>query len=128
MKRVRHGWWWSVLGGAILLGALIGWASGFGTKEAKIIYVFSNSCGYCTTFTPTFEKVAKDYPQEWVARLDIQRDRELDEAMRLGAQATPTVFIVDGERVIDKLEGDVPEALLRSFLQRNLERDLSING
>ncbi|WDV95094.1 thioredoxin family protein [Brevibacillus parabrevis] len=76
----------------------------------------------------TFEKVAKDYPQEWVARLDIQRDRELDEAMSLGAQATPTVFIVDGERVIDKLEGDVPEALLRSFLQRNLERDLSING
>ncbi|MGM0710595.1 thioredoxin family protein [Brevibacillus parabrevis] len=128
MKKDRHGWWWSVLGGAILLGALIVWSGGLGTKEAKIVYVFSNSCGYCTTFTPTFEKVAKGYPQEWVARLDIQRDQELDEALRLGAQATPTVFIVDGERVIDKLEGDVPEALLRSFLQRNLERDLSVNG
>lgn len=127
MKGSKQLWRWSLFCGVFVLVALA-WLAVASAREARIVYVFSENCGYCTTFTPTFEQVTKDYPQHLVERLDIHNEQELNEAIRLGAQATPTVFIVEGGRVKDKLEGAVPEELLQSFLQRNLTQPLSKNG
>lgn len=127
MVRIKQVWLWITLVGVLLLTVVTAWSAMSGS-EVKIVYVYSNSCGYCSTFGPTFEKVVQEYPQKMIERLDIQKQQELDEALRMGAEATPTVFIVEKGQVKDKLEGDVPEGLLRSFFQRNLEQPLSKNG
>jgi thioredoxin-like negative regulator of GroEL len=86
----------------------------------KLVYVYSDSCGYCTSFAPTFEKVVKEFPEWKVERLDIQKDDELAKAESLGATATPTVFVLRDGQVVDKLEGDVSEKVFRRFLQKQV--------
>ncbi|MGF9906486.1 thioredoxin family protein [Brevibacillus porteri] len=121
-------WWlWIALGVVMLAVGISAWGTA-SAHEARVVYVYSDSCGYCKEFGPTFEKVVKTYPPEMIQRLDIHKQKELDEASRLGAEATPTVFVVEKGKVVDKLEGAVPENTLRSFLQRNLNQTLSKNG
>lgn len=126
---IRAKWLWMTVMGCLLITVLLAWTWSIArAHEAKIVYVYSDSCGYCQTFEPTFETVIKEYPQSTVERLDIREQRDLDIALRLGAEATPTVFIVQDEKVIDKLEGDAPVAVLRNFFQKNLDYPLSGNG
>ncbi len=124
---IKQAWLWIILVGVFLLTGVTAWSAS-STPELKIVYVYSESCGYCTSFGPTFEKVMQDYPREMIDRLDINKKQELDEALSLGAEATPTIFIVEKGQVKDKLEGDVPEKTLRDFLQRNTNESLFKNG
>lgn len=124
---IKHRWLWMTAAAVVFLLGVTVWSTA-GANGMKIVYVYSDSCEYCTTFAPTFEKVVNDYPQIMVDRLDIHKKNELDEALRLGAVATPTLFIVHEGQVLDKLEGDVPEKVLRSFLKENVEGPLSGNG
>ncbi|WP_188066643.1 thioredoxin family protein [Brevibacillus brevis] len=129
VSRSKQWWLWMVLGVVMLaVGISAWWGTASAQEEVRVVYVYSDSCGYCTEFGPTFEKVVQAYPPDWIQRLDIHKQKELDEASRLGAEATPTVFVVEQGKVIDKLEGAVPENTLRSFLQRNLNQTLSKNG
>lgn len=129
MSRSKQWWLWIVLGVVMLALAISAWwGAASAREEVRVVYVYSDSCGYCTEFGPTFEKVVQEYPPEMIQRLDIHKQKELDEASRLGAEATPTIFVVEQGKVIDKLEGAVPENTLRSFLQRNLNQTLSKNG
>lgn len=115
---IKRKWLWMMTAVAVLAAtlALLGTASAHG---GKIVYVYSDSCGYCKSFGPVFEKVIQDYPQVRVERLDIHKKPELEEALRLGAVATPTLFMVEDGQVQDKLEGEVPEKVLRGFLQKH---------
>ncbi|MED1784387.1 thioredoxin family protein [Brevibacillus fortis] len=127
LSRIKQWWLWIALGAVIFAVGISAWGTA-SAHEVRVVYVYSDSCGYCTEFGPTFERVVKAYPPEMIQRLDIHKQKELDEASRLGAEATPTVFVVEKGKVVDKLEGAVPENMLRSFLQRNLEQTLSKNG
>ncbi|MFI8715866.1 thioredoxin family protein [Brevibacillus brevis] len=128
VSRSKQWWLWIVLGVVMLAVGISAWWGTASAQEVRVVYVYSESCGYCTEFGPTFERVVKAYPPDWIQRLDIHKQKELDEASRLGAEATPTVFVVEQGKVVDKLEGAVPENTLRSFLQRNLNQTLSKNG
>ncbi|EJL25536.1 thioredoxin domain-containing protein [Brevibacillus sp. BC25] len=127
MSRSKQWWLWIVLGVVMLAVGISAWGTA-SAQEVRVVYVYSDSCGYCTEFGPTFERVVKAYPPEMIQRLDIHKQKELDEASRLGAEVTPTVFVVEKGKVVEKLEGAVPENTLRSFLQRNLNQTLSKNG
>ncbi|MGQ7277634.1 thioredoxin family protein [Brevibacillus thermoruber] len=124
---IKRRWMWvaSLFGCAV--AAMVLWA-GASANQTKVVYVFSESCGYCTTFTPTFEQVIKEFPRWQVERLDVHDKRDLAEAERLGAEATPTVFVVQDGAVAGKLEGDVPAPALRRFLQKHLTKPLSGKG
>ncbi|MFG0214745.1 thioredoxin family protein [Brevibacillus porteri] len=127
VSRSKQWWLWIALGVIMLAVGISAWGTA-SAHEVRVVYVYSDSCVYCTEFGPTFERVMKSYPPEMIQRLDIHKQKELDEASRLGAEATPTVFVVEKGKVVDKLEGAVPENTLRSFLQRNLNQTLSKNG
>lgn len=125
---IRSKWLWMAAVGSLLITVFTAWSwAAASSHEPKIVYVFSDSCGYCRTFEPTLETVLLEYPQTAVERLDIREQRDLDEALRLGAEATPTVFVMRDGVVLDKLEGDAPAAVLRSFFQKNLTYPLSGN-
>jgi len=125
----RFKWLGLTAAGSLLIAVCMLWSWGTArANEEKIVYVYSDSCGYCQTFSATLETVLAEYPQQAVERLDIREPHDLELALRLGAEATPTVFIVKDEQVVDKLEGDAPEAVLRNFFQKNLEIPLSGNG
>ncbi|MFD2368494.1 thioredoxin family protein [Brevibacillus sp. GCM10020057] len=124
--RLRSKWLWLTIVGSLLITVCMVWTWGTASaSEKKIVYVYSDSCGYCQSFSPKLMKVLAEYPQHTVERLDIRQPRDLQLALRLGAAATPTVLIVEDEQVVDKLEGDAPAAALRLFFQKNLDHPLS---
>ncbi|MGN7469203.1 thioredoxin domain-containing protein [Brevibacillus sp. SAFN-007a] len=118
MNGMKQVWRWILVAGGVVLAALV-WLVAAGAQDARIVYVYSENCGYCTTFTPTFEKVMADYPDWQVEKLDVNQQADLDRATEMGATATPTVFLLKDGKVIDRLEGDVPESAFRKYLERN---------
>lgn len=88
-------------------------------SEGEVVYVHSNTCGYCSSFEPKFEKVISEFPELKVEKLDIHNDAQYERAAKLGAEVTPTVFLVKNGQIIDKIEGDIPENVFRDFLARN---------
>lgn len=121
---IKKRWLWIVVTFIVALAALIGWkmtSANDNSNEPKAIYVFSGSCSYCESFGPTFEKVVKDYPDLQVEILDIKNSSDLSKATELGAEVTPTVFLVKDGKVIDKVEGDVSEKAFRKYLDKNIK-------
>ncbi|WP_236708008.1 YbbN family protein [Brevibacillus choshinensis] len=55
---IRSKWLWMTVVGSLLVTVLLAWSwSTARAHEAKIVYVYSDSCGYCKTFAPTLETV-----------------------------------------------------------------------
>ncbi|MEJ8544232.1 thioredoxin family protein [Brevibacillus borstelensis] len=124
----RHGkkrrWLWGI---PLVLGCMFAAAlmsATMGAEQPRIVYVYSDSCGYCTTFAPKFDEAVKSITDWKVDRLDINNPKELDEAEKLGAEVTPTVFIVKDGQVVDKLEGDVSGEVLDRFVRNRM----GVNG
>lgn len=123
MTVFRHKWRWGIAL-AVACGVIALLLGASAASPNQIIYVYSDSCGYCTSFEPTFEKVSAAFVQEhsgWaIERLDVMQDDQFAIASELGAVVTPTVFVVREGVVVDKWEGDVPEHSFLSFLTRNV--------
>ncbi|WNC17894.1 thioredoxin family protein [Brevibacillus brevis] len=88
--------------------------------DEGLLYVYSQTCPYCKKFTPTFEQAVSGYPNLNVVRWDIfSEQKKREEAIKLGVEATPTVFAVKDGKVVDKLVGVVNEVAVRKFIKRN---------
>ncbi|MFS0557442.1 thioredoxin family protein [Brevibacillus sp. 179-C9.3 HS] len=86
-----------------------------------IIYVYSDSCGYCTEFSPSFEQAVSSYPDLQVESWNINKDQvKMDKAIEMGAEVTPTVFFIKEGKVIDKIEGSVSEQAVHKFINKNM--------
>jgi thioredoxin-like negative regulator of GroEL len=120
----KYKWLWGIaLAAACVMLVML--LSAQATSQNKIVYVYSDSCPYCASFQPTFEKVSDDFLGDhtgWsIERLDIFQDDQFAKAQEMGAVVTPTVFVVKGDEVLGKVEGDVSEQAFRQFLKRNVE-------
>ncbi len=105
----------TVIGAAILLAVIF--FSVWSTNQ--VVYVYSESCGYCTSFTPKLEEVVKGYPGVEIKRLNVGRQEDRQEAKEMGASVTPTVFVIQHGRVVDRMEGDISAESLRAFLEKH---------
>lgn len=119
MIMARKKWIWFAVMIIAVLAAVTTWKVANANQE-KIVYVYSDTCTYCTSFSPKFEKVIKDYQQWEVEKLDIHKDESYQKAMELGAEVTPTVYFVRNNQVVNKIEGDVSENALSKFLEKQL--------
>lgn len=119
MSVVRQKWIWFAMSIIVILMAITAWKF-FSTSDEKIVYVYSDACSYCTSFTPKLEKAIKEYSQWQVERLDILTMDGYEKAMAMGAESTPTVFFVKDGQVVDKIEGDVPEVALTKFFEKQV--------
>lgn len=122
MAIFKHKWLWVISSAAacVMIAVLL---SARAASPNKIVYVYSDSCGYCSSFKPTFEKVSaaflNEHPGWGIEQLDVLQDDQFAIAQEMGAVVTPTVFVVREGEVVDKLEGDVPEHSFETFLSRN---------
>lgn len=49
---IKRRWMWAASLFGCAVAAMVLWA-GASANQTKVVYVFSESCGYCTTFSPT---------------------------------------------------------------------------
>jgi thioredoxin 1 len=65
-------------------------------------------CGPCRAVAPIVEEIADEYDgRAVVGKLDVDSNR--DTAMKYGIQAIPTLFLVKGGEVVDKIVGNVAD-------------------
>ncbi|MBQ2947127.1 MAG: thioredoxin family protein [Bacilli bacterium] len=80
----------------------------FNSKERKVIFFASSSCGYCELQKPILETIAEDYDMEYLeidaATLGAKQRNEIIEKLEIEGK-TPTTVIVQNGKVIDVAEG-----------------------
>ncbi len=65
-------------------------------------------CGPCRAVAPIVEEIAEEYDgRAVVGKIDVDSNR--DTAMKYGIQAIPTLFLVKGGEVVDKIIGNVAD-------------------
>ena len=80
----------------------------FNSKERKVIFFASSTCGYCELQKPILETIAEDYDMEYfeidAANLGVKQKTEIVEKLEIEG-ATPTTVIVQNGKVVDVAEG-----------------------
>ncbi len=65
-------------------------------------------CGPCRAVAPIVEEIAEEYDgRAVIGKLDVDSNR--DTAMKYGIQAIPTLFLVKGGEIVDKIVGNVAD-------------------
>jgi len=65
-------------------------------------------CGPCRAVAPIVEEIAEEYDgRAVIGKIDVDSNR--DTAMKYGIQAIPTLFLVKGGEVVDKIVGNVAD-------------------
>jgi putative thioredoxin len=75
-------------------------------------------CGPCRTLGPVLERLAAEYGGAFqLGKVDTEREQDL--AYAFGVQGIPFCVLVDAGRPVDAFQGALPEAEVRTFLERN---------
>lgn len=94
----------------------------FNSKNSKIIYYASSTCGYCELETPIMEQIEKDYEIDYLY-IDSSKLTKSDREKMLKEleieHATPTTVIVKNGKVIDTQVGYVDGGEMVDFLKEN---------
>jgi thioredoxin 1 len=76
-------------------------------------------CGPCRAVAPIIEELAEEYAgRAVIGKMDVDQNKEI--ATELGIQAIPTLLIVKGGQIADRIVGVVDKKSLRARLDELL--------
>jgi thioredoxin-like negative regulator of GroEL len=74
-------------------------------------------CPSCGTLTPILEQLVRDRSGEvYLVTIDMTEDSEL--AIKLGVRSAPTVVLLKGEAVLEKIAGLKPKKVYTEAVQK----------
>lgn len=92
----------------------------FNSKDTKIIYYASSSCGYCELQTPIMEQIDEDYDIDYLyidaSKLTSEDRDEILNKLNI-EQATPTTVVVKNGKIVDTNVGYVEGSEMVKFLK-----------
>ena len=75
-------------------------------------------CGPCKSLLPTVEKLAKKYKGKvHIQKVNVDRFPKL--AQKFGVRSIPALFLMQDQKILEKVQGYQTEAALESLIERN---------
>ena len=96
---------------------------GKGSREHPVLVDFWASwCQPCRILMPLLDRLAEEYGGKFIlAKLNTEEQQQL--ASRFGIRSIPTVKVFRDGQPVDEFMGALPEAEIRSFLDRHIPRE-----
>jgi len=97
-----------------------------GSHERPVLVDFwADWCAPCRALMPVLAKLADQYAGKFLlAKLDTEAEREI--AAQFGIRSLPTVQLFKDGKMVDQFMGALPEAQVRTFLDRHIPRESDI--
>lgn len=96
-------------------------------RQVVLVDFWATWCGPCKQLGPVLEKIARSYKGAVrLAKIDIDRNQEI--AQQMGVQSVPSVFAFAQGRPVDGFAGALPEAQIRSWLDRIVKAVAGTSG
>ena len=78
-------------------------------------------CGPCRMLAPVYEEISDKYGEKAVfVKMDVDEEASEAAAIKYGITSIPNVIAFKGGNPVDNSLGFVPQAVLESFVERNL--------
>lgn len=75
---------------------------------------YADWCGPCQMLAPVLDKIAEDYPQITVAKINTDKEQEL--ALNFGIESIPTLLLFKGGKLVSKATGYRSEEQISQML------------
>lgn len=99
-----------------------GFNKSYNSKDRKVIYYASSTCGYCELQKPILETVAEDYDIEYYSidtnELSTSQRKKIIEKLEIEG-ATPAIAIVEDGKVVAQHTGYLDGSKLIKFFKEN---------
>ncbi len=92
-------------------------------NDFVIVDFWAQWCGPCKSFAPIYEKVSEDFPNVVFGKLDTEAHQAI--AGHFQIRSIPTLMIFREKVMIFNQAGAMPEASLRSLLEKAAEIDMA---
>ena len=80
---------------------------------------YADWCGPCQTLLPTVDKLSKEFEGKVeIQKVNVDQNSEL--AKTFEVRSIPALFFLKDAKIIDKLNGVIPEAVIREKLEAML--------
>lgn len=79
-----------------------------------LVDFYADWCGPCQMLAPVLERIAEEYPQITVAKINTDKEREL--ALSFGIESIPTLLLFKDGKLTDKATGYRSEEQISQML------------
>jgi len=88
-------------------------------KVPVVADFFAEWCMPCVMLGPVLEKVVKDYKGKVIlAKINIEENKKLAKEYKI--MSIPSVKLFKKGEIIDSFMGNLPEAAIKEFIEKNL--------
>ena len=82
---------------------------------AMLVEFYSKTCGPCKMLSPLVDKIAQDYPNVKVCKVNVDEEEEL--AAKFGVMSIPKLVVMENGKIADSSLGYQPYDSLKSLLK-----------
>ena len=85
------------------------------SEGVVLLDFYADWCGPCRMVSPIVDEIAEENPQYLVAKVNVDNEPEL--ASRFGVVSIPTLVVMKGGEVVNKVSGARPKAAILALIE-----------